>query len=67
MDVETAGSKILVLGIISSKLIPFVSGTKAKAKRNPNAAMMAYDQNVPWRPRPCWRSTNVLTPTKAQT
>ena len=35
------GTKILVLGIISSKSIPLVSGTKTKAKRNPKAEIMA--------------------------
>ena len=54
-------------GIISSRLVPFVSGTKASENRKPKVEMMAYVQNVPWRPRLSWRSTNVLTPTNAQT
>ena len=56
-----------MFGIISSRLVPFVSGTKASENRKPNVEMMAYVQNVPWRPRFSWRSTNVLTPTNAQT
>ena len=35
------GTKILVLGIISSKFCPLVSGTKTKAKRKPKAEIMA--------------------------
>ena len=62
-----AVAKILVFGIISSRLVPFVSGTKASENRKPKDEMMAYVQNVPWRPRLSWRSTNVLTPTNAQT
>merc|ERR1712025_23221 len=56
-----------MFGIISSRLVPFVSGTKASENKNPKDEMMAYVQNVPWRPRLSWRSTNVLTPTNAQT
>ena len=56
-----------MFGIISSRLVPFVSGTKASENRKPKDEMMAYVQNVPWRPRLSWRSTNVLTPTNAQT
>ena len=56
-----------MFGIISSRLVPFVSGTKASENREPKVEMMAYVQNVPWRPRFSWRSTNVLTPTNAQT
>ena len=58
---------IPMFGIISSRLVPFVSGTKASENRKPKDEMMAYVQNVPWRPRLSWRSTNVLTPTNAQT
>ena len=33
--------KILLFGLISSKLTPLVSGTKAKLNRKPKAAKMA--------------------------
>jgi len=42
-----AAAKILVFGIISSRLVPFVSGTKASENRKPMAEIMAYVQNVP--------------------
>ena len=42
-----AAAKILVFGIISSRLVPFVSGTKASENRKPKAEIMAYVQNVP--------------------
>ena len=40
-------AKMEAFGIISSKLIPLVSGTKAMEKTKPKAAMMEYVQNVP--------------------
>ena len=38
---EFEAVKMLVFGIISSRLRPFVSGTKARENRKPKAEMMA--------------------------
>ena len=39
--VEADEVRILLFGFISSRLVPFVSGTKASVKTNPRAAIMA--------------------------
>ncbi|KAK3912360.1 Cystic fibrosis transmembrane conductance regulator [Frankliniella fusca] len=60
-----ADAAVFQRGLISSRSRPLVSGTQHTTKHRPHTEMAAYSQKAPCRPSACWKSTNVLTPTKA--